>query len=391
MRILHTADAHIGETAYSKIDYETGLNARGLDFLNSFKKVAELAVGNKVDVLLVVGDFFTRVNPHPRHLYEVMKVLNNISSKGIVSIFISGNHETPRMATTLNPLLFLEQIENVYTVLEPQTIPVGDIDFVCVPSPSNFDEIKVLFEPLVQKALQESKLRKKVLAAHIPIAKAMISSEKALEFFMGEDVESRQIPSIFKYVALGHVHKFQQISHPEMPIYYSGSSDRYAFVEESEDKYAILVDVNEDVRIKPLKIPVRDLITVVDANCWGLSAFKITDLILNSIEERRNQIKDALVRIKLEQIAVDESSMIDWPRIKEELERHGAFEIKIQPRTRGSFEAPEKFIGEYLFPPSKELELFLGKKEEYKDISDDLLRLGKELIMEAKEKFRSEA
>jgi len=390
MKILHTADAHIGETAYSRIDNETGLNARGLDFLNSFKHVADAAVENKVDILLVVGDFFTRVNPHPRHLYEVMKTLRRLSNQNITSIFVSGNHETPRMATTLNPLLFLEQIEKVHVVLEPETISVEDIDLVCVPTPSNFDEIKSLFEPLLQQGMERSKSERRVLAAHIPIAQAMVSSEKALEFFMGEDVDSRQIPPKFEYVALGHVHKFQQIRHPEIPVYYSGSSDRYDFVEEGEEKHAILVEIDDQVKIEPLKIPVRELLTVVDMNCAGFTAPKITQLVLDAIEEKKNKIKDALVRIKLERIEVHESHLIDWPRIKEALHGYGAFDYKIQPRTSVSLPLSKELAGEYIYPPSKELELFVKRKEEYKEISEELLRLGREIILETKERTRSE-
>lgn len=73
MRILHTADNHIGETDYQRIDPQTGLNARGLDFLNSFKNISDTAIKEKVDVLLIAGDFFTKVNPHPRYILEVIR------------------------------------------------------------------------------------------------------------------------------------------------------------------------------------------------------------------------------------------------------------------------------------------------------------------------------
>jgi exonuclease SbcD len=389
MRILHTADEHIGETGYSRVDPETGLNSRGLDFLNSFKNLGHIALDKKADVLLVVGDFFTRVNPHPRHLYEVLKTLRTLTDKGLRCIFISGNHETPRIATTLNPLLFLEQIEGVHVVLKPMVVKFDDIDFVCVPGPSNFDEIKTLFEPMLQEAMQKSKSKDRVLAAHVPLAQATASSEKALEFFMGEDLDIRQIPQTFSYVALGHVHKFQQIPHTEVPVCYSGSSERHDFIEEGQDKFAVLVDMEGETQITPVKLPARELLTVVDAECAGLSAQQITGLVLDEIESKRDKIRDALVRVKLERISVGESRLIDWPKIRVALNDCGVFDIKIQPRTVVSL--PGGYGGEYIYPPSKELELLVKAKPEYESIAEDLLRLGKEVVRESRERVRAEA
>ena len=218
MRILQTADNHLGETAYSRIDPLTGLNARGLDFFNSLQNILDTALKERVDVLLVVGDFFTRVNPHPRYLLEVMKGLKKLSKVNVITIFVSGNHETPKMVTTVNPLSLLGQIDNVHVVLEPASIEVNGIDFVCVPAPAVFDEIKNLFNPMLQKALLDSKSDRKILAAHLPLGQAAISSERTLESFIGECVDIEQIPSKFLYTALGHMHRFQQLGHDGMPI-----------------------------------------------------------------------------------------------------------------------------------------------------------------------------
>jgi len=247
MKILQTADNHLGETAYSRIDPSTGLNARGLDFLDSFQNILEVASKERVDVLLVVGDFFTRVNPHPRYLLEVMKDLKKLSKANVVTIFVSGNHETPKMVTTVNPLSLLGQMDNVYVVLEPTSIEIDGIDFVCVPAPPVFDEIKDLFTPLLQKALKDSKSERKILAAHLPLGQAIISSERTLESFIGECVDIKQIPNKFMYTALGHMHRFQQLDQEGMPVIYSGSSERYQWGEEHDDKFAVLIDIEDKV------------------------------------------------------------------------------------------------------------------------------------------------
>lgn len=386
MRFLHIADSHIGETQYAKNDPKTGMNARSQDFLDAFKASAKIAQEKKVDVLLTVGDLFTRVNPHPRYLYEVMTTIEKLSDQGVTSIFVSGNHETPRTVRAFNPLHLLEHIEKVHVAVRPTTFSIDQVDFVCVPSPSNFDEISSLFQALTQEALLRSKSQTKVLATHVPVSKAKLGSEQQLEFFGGDNLEIRKIPSKFAYAALGHVHMHQKLPHSSMPVYYSGSTERYTFAEEGQEKYALLVDLDSDVRVQPVPIPIREMITIVDADCSVMSAAKIKSLVLDAIEEKENSLKDALVRIKLENINSEENRKIDWSAIKQDLYDKGAFEVSLQPRSVVVLPTPIKLAGEYIYPPGRELEFYIKGIKEYDQIAEELLRLGQEIIREAPER-----
>ena len=390
MKILQTADNHLGETAYSRIDPSTGLNARGLDFFDSFKNILDIALKERVDVLLVVGDFFTRVNPHPRYLLEVMKGLKKLSKANITTIFVSGNHETPKMVITVNPLSLLGQIDNVRVILEPTSIEVDSIDFVCVPAPPIFDEIKNLFNPLLQKALENSKSDHKILAAHLPLGQATTSSERTLESFIGECVDIEQIPNKFLYVALGHMHKLQQLGQEKMPIVYSGSSERCEWGEEHDDKFAVLVEIEDKVEINLIKLPVRNMVTVIDQNCSGLSAARINKLVLEAIENNKQKIEGSLVRIKLDNIDIDEYRLINWNTVKQSLNVYGVFDYRLQPQTTITLPVRAGPQGEYIFPPSRELELYVKSKREYKRIAPQLLKLGNEIIDEAREMMQSE-
>jgi len=391
MRVLQTADNHIGQTAYARIDAETGLNARGLDFLNSFKNIADTAIKQRVDVLLIIGDLFTRVSPHPKYILEVIRELKQVTRAGITSIIVGGNHETPRIETTLNPLSFLGEIDGVRLFIDPGTANVNGHDFVCVPAPPNFNDIHMLFEPLLTKALASSKSEKKILASHIPLAQAMTSSEVMLETFIGENVDVGQIPPKFEYVALGHMHKFQRIESDKMPIYYSGSSERYEFNEERDDKYALLLDFGSALNVAPIKLATRRMLTIVEANCSGLSAVKITRLVLNAIETNKQDVAGSLVRIKLDGIDVSQNRFIDWNSIKASLSESGVFETKIQARTEVSLPELGRTPGQYIFPPSRELEFYLKGKKEYHDKLQLLLKLGNEVISENREVATAEA
>ncbi len=385
LKLLHAADIHVGEMAFSRIDEETGLNARGIDFLNSFKNVADIAIKQKVNVLLVAGDFFTKVNPNSRYILEIIRKLKRVSNAGITTIIVSGNHETPRMSTTLNPLALLGEIDGVNVALEPTTIEVDGYDFVCVPSPPNFDDAKTLFDPLLSIALQKSKSPNKILVSHIPLGQAVSCSEVALESFLGECVDVSQIPSKFRYVALGHMHKCQQVPCEKMPVYYSGSSERYEFNEENSEKYALLVDIGDKVEVKQIKLETRPMVTIVNEDCADLSAQIINKKVLEAIKERQEALSGALVRIKLDNIDFDENKHIDWIAIKQALNDAKVFDYKLQPTTKVPGLTGSGFPEEYILPPSKELELYVKNREQYKGKTKLLLKLGNDIIKEAKE------
>jgi DNA repair exonuclease SbcCD nuclease subunit len=384
LRILQTSDNHIGEIQYARLDPATGLNARSLDYLDSFKQIASKAKELDVDVLLVAGDFFTKVNPHTRYVYETIRIISDIANSGIRLLFVGGNHEAPRLATTLNPLKLLEHLDKVNVVLEPRTITIENLDFVCVPAPSNFDQIRILFNPMLEEALKNSNSHKKILVAHAPLVQAVASSESAMEFFMGEGVDARQIPDKFIHCAFGHIHKFQKIDLGRGAVYYSGSSERFDWSEEGEAKYAILIDVTEQgTNVEPIKLQSRSMRTVVDDDCSGLSAPNIMDNMISRIEAQKNEISEALVRIKLENVDIDESRRIDWRVIRKKLTEYGAFDLKLQPRTTVRSTTEENLSGEYVFPPSKELELYVSSRPEYAESKNELLKIGKEIILEA--------
>ncbi len=385
MRILQTSDNHLGEADYAKVDPSTGLNARGLDYLNSFKSIGKIALNERVDVFVVAGDLFTNTNPHPYYLLEVTRVLKRLSKAGIMTLIVSGNNETPRVSSRLNPLTILSEIDNVFVATEPSTFILGSYDFVCVPAPPKFDEIGKNFPMLLDMALEKSTSDKKILVAHMPVEQAENGSEQLIEPFTGEDVKPFQIPDTFSYVALGHVHKFQQVKH-SLPVFYSGSSERFDFGEESEEKYALLIELEQGVRVKPIRLPIRKMVTVIDFDCSGSSASKIAKFVVDSIDARAKELKNALVRVKLENIDIHENRSIDWTSILEKLEECNVFDYKVQARTTVSLPESSKLREQYILPPAKELELYVKSKRQYSKNAPKLLKLGNQIIKKAEEK-----
>lgn len=379
MRILQTSDNHLGQIAYSKVDRETGLNARSLDYLNAFRSIVKMALNERVDVFVIAGDLFASSTPHQYYILEVTRLLKRLSKAGTMTLIVSGNHETPRTASTLNPLTFLSEIDNVFVATEPSTFILGSYDFVCVPAPRKFDEVSKRFPSLLDAALKKSTSDKKILVAHVPIEGAHLSSEQFVEPFAGEYVNPSQIPNTFSYVALGHMHKFQQIE-SILPMFYSGSSERFDFGEENDDKYALLVEMEEGIKVKPVRLPIRKMVTVIDFDCSGSPASKIENFVTESIETRAKELRNALVRIKLENIDIHENSSINWEPIIEKLKACKVFDYKIQARTTVSLPESSKLGEQYILAPEKELELYVKGKRKYANNAQTLLKIGSNII-----------
>jgi exonuclease SbcD len=387
LRLIHTADTHLGETGYARVDPKTGLNARGLDFLTTFEQVAEITMSRNADALIVAGDFFNKVNPHPRYIFEVLRIFKVLSEKDIHVFVISGNHEAPRLSNSLNPVRLFEHLENVHVALEPKTIPFDGVDFVCVPATSMLDKMSVEFPSMLVKALERSTSDSRILVSHAQLTGAKLGSEMAMEVTLAESVSPQAIPTKkFSYVAMGHVHTFQKIPHPSTPIYYSGSSDRFTFAEEGEEKFVIEINLkNYFAQVDPIRLNIRDMFTLIDKNCCNMKAQEIESFVLSEIQRHKERIENALVRVRLNDIDPNENRRLRLSKIREALRHNGAFDWAIQPRPSARrMEAPE-IIESYLYPPLKEIEMYLREKPEYSDISSDLFRVASEVINESKE------
>ena len=379
MRILQTSDNHLGQVGYSRVDPETGLNSRGLDYLNSFRTIGKMALTEHVDIFVIAGDLFANSNPYHYYMLEVTRLLKRLSRAGIMTLIISGNRDRPSTISGLNPLTILSEIENVFVATEPSTFILGSYDFVCVPAPLKFDEIGKEFPSLLDIALEKSSSDKKILVGHIPIAGAQTGSEQLVEPFGGDYVKPHQIPNKFSYIALGHMHKFQQIENV-LPMFCSGSSERFDFGEEALDKYALLVELENGIKVKPVRLPIRKMITVIDFDCSGSSRSKIEKFVLDSIDIRTKELKNTIVRIKLEEIDLHENSTINWEPIIEKLKECGVFDFKIQVQTTVSL--PESsLLGEhYILPPTDELELYLKSNRKYVNKTQTISKIGGEII-----------
>lgn len=65
MKIIHTADIHLGSKMDSRFNREIS-NERKIELRNTFKRLVEYAKANKVSVIMLCGDIFDSDKPYKK-------------------------------------------------------------------------------------------------------------------------------------------------------------------------------------------------------------------------------------------------------------------------------------------------------------------------------------
>lgn len=270
LRFIHFADLHLGVETYGCLDPQSGFNTRVQDFVNCLTFVVDLAVREQVDLVLFAGDAYKTCDPDPTYQREFAQQLRRLRQAGIPTVLVVGNHDTPAAfgrATALDIFSVLE-LDNTYVIRRPQLLRVetrhGPIQLAGLPWPTRhtlrtLDEYKDLSQEALNQqiqgicATQISEFARTldpalpaIFTAHLAAAEATYSGSERTAV-IGQDpvlLTSTLANPAFDYVALGHVHKHQDL-HPQAPpsVVYAGSIERLNFGEERDPKGCCLVQI----------------------------------------------------------------------------------------------------------------------------------------------------
>lgn len=328
MKLLHTGDLHIGMTNYSKLDPETGLESRLLDFFNTLDFIVDLAVSGDVDAFLFAGDAYKTRDPSPTQQRGFGERIKKIAKAGIPVIMVAGNHDTPNAegkANTLDIYSALE-IDNVYVSRKPELLNIptksGNLQVITAPwlHKSDFKSLGDKLPLFYEKINQDSPA---ILVGHLEVEGSSFGSEKGLA--LSNDVTvplSLLTDKKLSYVALGHIHKFQELS-KNPPVIYAGSPERIDFGEAKEEKGVVLVELSAishqssdkfETNYKFIPTPARKFVSIQIA-LKGDNA-NPTQTILDEIG--KHEIKDSIVKVIID-IPADLSQEIEMDKIKKSL------------------------------------------------------------------------
>lgn len=247
MKLLHFSDLHIGMENYAKLDPETGLSTRLLDFFKTFDFILEKAISEDVDAVVFAGDAYRTRDPNPTQQRGFGERIRKLAKK-IPVILVVGNHDTPNAegkANTLDIYSALE-IDNVWVSRQPEHLIIptksGNLQIVTLPwlHKNDYKTIAEKLKLLYEKIKSDSPA---IFLSHCEIEGASYGSEKGLAIANEVTVPLPLLQDKrLSYVALGHIHKHQVLGKNPL-IVYSGSPQRIDFGEEKEDKGIILVEI----------------------------------------------------------------------------------------------------------------------------------------------------
>ena len=268
MRILHFADLHIGVENYGRIDPDTGLSTRLGDFLQTYDELVDYAIDTGVDLVLFCGDAYKSRDPSQTHQREFARRIARLSSAGIPTFLLIGNHDTPQViaqATALEIFPTLN-VANVHIgdrlityIVETRDGPLqvvalpwikrGDYLATNVARGQTHTEINEALQDMITNAIKvraeslDSSIPA-VLAGHVTISQSTLASEQSM--MLGHDhvlLNSNVALPQFDYVALGHIHRHQVLSQNPYVVY-AGSLQRVDFGEERDDKGFCVVEID---------------------------------------------------------------------------------------------------------------------------------------------------
>jgi len=259
MRILHTADWHLGRTleGRSRLDEQ----AQFLD------ELCALAEEEAIDLVLLAGDVFDTVNPPAAAEQLFYESISRLADKGRRPVvIIAGNHDSPDRLAAATPLAREQGITLLgYPVREALRIPVpaaGEV--LCLaalayPSESRLNELLVESqqEELLRDAYDErvkhlfhqlsaafSPSTVNVAMSHLFVAGGSSSdSERPIEVGGAYTVRPSSLPAHAQYVALGHLHRPQDVKQAPTLARYAGSPLAFSFSEAGYAKSVTVVDV----------------------------------------------------------------------------------------------------------------------------------------------------
>lgn len=281
MKILHTADWHIGQ-----LFHEYDRTYEHQQFLNWLVHTLQ---DEKIDILLISGDVFDISNPAAASIKMFYSFLNSATKANpdLQIIITAGNHDSASRLEAPKPLLESSNVHIIGLVEKDATgnidyekllVPIydhsGNIkiwclaipflrmgDYPTIPDSANpyTDGVTALYQEAFEYAEQKKQDGQTIIAmGHLHTHHAEITElDKTERLIMGgvECIPATAFHQDIKYVALGHIHKAQCIGGKEH-IRYSGSPLPMSFSEITYKHQVIVFELNEEIsNLTSLEIP----------------------------------------------------------------------------------------------------------------------------------------
>lgn len=359
VRLLHTADIHLGRQfpAFG----EKGIEYRN-QIIRTFEKIADHAIKQKVNVLLISGDLFDSNRVYGLVLSKVVAVLTTLGKAGVKVCLIPGTHDPYDAGSIYRAILFPDNVTILYP--ERKMVTFDDLDLTVY---GLFPEQPDIFP------IPATKSHFRVGMAHCSIKSGNNKSESEAM------LDREQIAaSGLDYIALGHWHSYLDVSQGAVNAAYCGAPEPIDIDQDGAGN-VIIVELQDpkEIKCQPLHVGTKKCKTV----SLDISPFNSSEDLVQSIQQHSDP--NLILRLNLTGLSKMDCEL-DLEHIAEHLENR-FFNLRITDLSHPPLEEiktlnfPEKTVmGRFLNIAGEKVAQAANPEE--KKLYEEALKLGYALL-----------
>ncbi|AKB86064.1 exonuclease SbcCD subunit D [Methanococcoides methylutens] len=305
IRILHTADTHIGYRQYHS-------EVRRQDFIDAFSSVIDDAIEMEMDAIIHAGDLFDSRNPTLEDILDTINILSKLKLHNIPFLSIVGNHESKQHTQWLD----LFESMGIATRLGNKPYRIEDVAIYGI---DNVPRSKIpLFD--YSKFTGENSGQYNILVMH-----QLMSPFPFGEWECEEVI--RELPFDVHAILLGDYHKNEKTRVDQTWVTYCGSTERNSAAERDVRTYNIVTINDNGIDIGKRNISTRDFLFIPVELRDREGAY---ELIINTIKEH-----DVADRVVFVDISGNPEVTISYNEIEEFLAGRNALVTRIRDMRHG--------------------------------------------------------
>ncbi|MEH2081809.1 MAG: exonuclease SbcCD subunit D [Nostoc sp.] len=402
IKILHLSDIHMGSGfSHGRINPATGLNTRLEDFVNTLSICIDRALTDAVDMVIFGGDAFPDATPPPYVQQAFASQFRRLMDANIPTVLLVGNHDQHSQGQGGASL-------NIYRTLGVPGFVVGDaLTTHCIQTRNG--KVQVITLPWLTRStlmtrqeteglslaevnqllterlrvVLEGEVRRldpnvpTILLAHLMADNASLGAERFLAVGKGFTLPlSLLTRPCFDYVALGHVHRHQNLNKSNNPpVIYPGSIERVDFSEEKEDKGYVMLELERGrAEWKFCPLTVRTFRTIeVDVS----KADEPQAVLIKAIA--KYDIQDAVVRL-IYKLRSEQMDLIDSSSLHTVLSPAHTYTIQAELVSQLARPRIPELSASNSIDPMEALKTYLNNREDLKDIATSMMDAAQKLL-----------
>ena len=265
MKFAHISDLHLGKRLYERSFLEE-------DQPFILRQICEVLRQEKPDAVLIAGDIYDKSAPSAEAVRLFDDFLSELSADGQTVFVISGNHDSAARVAYGGRIMAKSGVHVSAPAYDGEVRPVtltdehGPVDIYLLPFikpihvSTAFPEEKVeSYTDALRVAVEHMALdpkRRSVLVAHQFVTGATRSDSEEISVGGLDNVDA-SVFEPFSYVALGHIHRPQNIGSAR--VRYSGTPLKYSFSEAGDEKSITIAELDVKGEVALRTIPLKPL------------------------------------------------------------------------------------------------------------------------------------